>query len=84
MITFVKGNIFDSPGPGEPYLWENEKVQILNFPTKRHWKDDSRLDDIEAGLRYLAAHYQEMGIYTLALPDRMRATSAAERVIGAV
>jgi len=24
---------------------------ILNFPTKRHWRDDSLLSDIEEGLR---------------------------------
>lgn len=54
--------------PGEPYLWEDDHVQILNFPTKRHWRDSSQLSDIEAGLSYLATHYQQMGIYTLALP----------------
>jgi len=110
MITYLKGNIFDSPAqvvtntincvgvmgkglalefksripemygdyqkrcqnnevvPGKPYLWENDKVQVLNFPTKRHWKDNSRLEDIEDGLKYLSEHYKEMGIYTLALP----------------
>ena len=52
---------------GEPYLWENDQVQILNFPTKRHWRNGSRLDDIEAGLKYLAENYAEMGISTLAL-----------------
>lgn len=55
--------------PGVPYLWEDDHVQVLNFPTKRHWKDNSRLDDIEAGLKYLAQNYQNMGIYTLALPQ---------------
>jgi O-acetyl-ADP-ribose deacetylase (regulator of RNase III) len=54
--------------PGKPYLWENDKVQILNFPTKRHWKDNSLLSDIEDGLRYLATHYVSMGISTIALP----------------
>ena len=54
--------------PGVPYLFENEKVQILNFPTKRHWKENSRLEDIEAGLKYLAKNYNEMGIGSLALP----------------
>lgn len=54
--------------PGKPYLWENDRVQILNFPTKRHWKDDSRLDDIEAGLKYLAENYINMGIDSLAMP----------------
>jgi len=55
--------------PGRPYVWEDDSVQVLNFPTKRHWRDDSRLDDIEAGLKYLAANYQDLGISTLALPQ---------------
>lgn len=55
--------------PGIPYLWEDDHVQVLNFPTKRHWKDNSRLDDIEEGLKYLAQNYQSMGIFTLALPQ---------------
>lgn len=54
--------------PGKPYLWENDRVQILNFPTKRHWKDNSRLDDIEAGLKYLADNYAKMGIDSIAMP----------------
>lgn len=54
--------------PGQPYLFENDEVQVLNFPTKRDWREPSRLEDIDAGLAYLAQHYKEMGIYTLALP----------------
>lgn len=54
--------------PGRPYLWENEHAQILNFPTKRHWRDPSLLDDIELGLQYLVAHYQDMGIHSIAIP----------------
>jgi len=54
--------------PGHPYLWANEETQVLNFPTKRHWQEDSKLEDIEAGLKYLATHFREMGINTLALP----------------
>ena len=54
--------------PGQPYLWENDSVQVLNFPTKRHWKEDSRLEDIEAGLKYLADNYTHMGIDSIAMP----------------
>lgn len=54
--------------PGKPYLWENDRVQVLNFPTKRHWKNESRLEDIEAGLKYLADNYADMGIDSLAMP----------------
>ena len=53
---------------GEPYLWDNGQVQILNFPTKGHWKENSRLEDIEAGLKYLAANYEKMGINSISLP----------------
>jgi O-acetyl-ADP-ribose deacetylase (regulator of RNase III) len=54
--------------PGRPYLYEDDDIQVLNFPTKRHWQDNSRLEDIEEGLKYLAAHHAHMGIFFLALP----------------
>lgn len=54
--------------PGQPYLFENDEVQVLNFPTKRDWRNPSLLQDIDGGLKYLAEHYRDMGIYTLALP----------------
>lgn len=54
--------------PGQPYLWEDDRTQILNFPTKNHWRHPSRLEDVDAGLREIATRYQEWGIATLALP----------------
>lgn len=51
-----------------PYLWDNGKVQIQNFATKKHWKDNSNLVDIKSGLLYLAQNYDEMGISSIALP----------------
>jgi O-acetyl-ADP-ribose deacetylase (regulator of RNase III) len=53
---------------GYPYLWENDQAQILNFPTKRHWKQASLLEDVEEGLKYLASNYSDMGISSIALP----------------
>jgi len=53
---------------GQPYLWENDQVQVLNFPTKRHWKQASLLEDVEEGLKYLASNYSDMGISSIALP----------------
>lgn len=52
----------------QPYLWENSKIQILNFATKKHWKDSSNLQDIKSGLLYIAKNYDEMGISSIALP----------------
>lgn len=46
---------------------DQEDKQVLLFPTKGHWKDDSRLEDVEEGLKYLAAHYKELGIKELAM-----------------
>jgi len=54
---------------GEPYLYgDRSGTQIVNFPTKDHWRSPSRLADIERGLDYLAAHIAEWGITSLALP----------------
>jgi O-acetyl-ADP-ribose deacetylase (regulator of RNase III) len=54
--------------PGQPYLWEDDSAQVLNFPTKRHWRDSSLLQDVEDGLKYLAASYEQMGIQSIAMP----------------
>ena len=53
---------------GVPYLFENDTIQVLNFPTKNDWRNQSRLEDIELGLKYLASNYGAMGIYSIALP----------------
>lgn len=54
---------------GEPYLYRDRSgVQIVNFPTKGHWRSPSRLADIERGLDYLAAHAAEWGITSIAMP----------------
>ncbi|HLY29694.1 MAG TPA: macro domain-containing protein [Ktedonobacterales bacterium] len=54
---------------GEPYLYRRLfPPNILNFPTKGHWRSVSKLEDIVAGLEYLEAHYREWGITSLAVP----------------
>jgi O-acetyl-ADP-ribose deacetylase (regulator of RNase III) len=54
---------------GQPYIYSDlSGVQIINFPTKDHWRSSSRLTDIERGLDYLAAHVAEWGVTSLALP----------------
>ncbi len=55
--------------PGEPYLFAAPTLPwILNFPTKRHWRSPSRLEDIVSGLDYLERHYEAWGITSLACP----------------
>src|SRR5882724_370003 len=41
---------------------------IINFPTKRHWKGKSRIEDIEAGLPALIAEIKKRGIRSVAVP----------------
>jgi O-acetyl-ADP-ribose deacetylase (regulator of RNase III)/uncharacterized protein YwgA len=54
---------------GVPYLYRTLfPPQVINFPTKDHWKSVSRIEDIEQGLKYLLAHYKEWGIASLAIP----------------
>ncbi len=55
--------------PGVPYLYRSLlPPQVINFPTKDHWKSVSKLSDIERGLAYLLAHYKEWGVQSLAIP----------------
>jgi O-acetyl-ADP-ribose deacetylase (regulator of RNase III)/uncharacterized protein YwgA len=55
--------------PGVPYLYKTLfPPQIINFPTKDHWKSISKLSDIERGLKHLLEHYREWGITSLAIP----------------
>ena len=41
---------------------------IINFPTKRHWKGKSRMEDIEAGLKTLVEEMRQRGIHSVAIP----------------
>lgn len=54
---------------GRPYLFKRTvPPNILNFPTKDHWRSVANLRDIVAGLEYLQQHYKEWGITSLAVP----------------
>src|SRR5687768_8950017 len=43
--------------PGRMFVFETRSLTnpkfIINFPTKRHWKGKSRIEDIDAGLEAL-------------------------------
>jgi O-acetyl-ADP-ribose deacetylase (regulator of RNase III) len=41
---------------------------VIHFPTKRHWRDPSRLEDIEAGLDALVQEVRDRGIRSIAVP----------------
>lgn len=57
--------------PGRLLIVETGQMQprlIINFPTKRHWRAKSRLDDVAAGLRTLKSEVQRHRISSLAIP----------------
>lgn len=56
--------------PGVPYLFKESMFssQIINFPTKTHWRAASRIEDIEKGLRILSEKYKEWGVKSIAMP----------------
>ena len=41
---------------------------IINFPTKRHWRAKSRIEDIEAGLNALVVLIHDLNIHSIAIP----------------
>ncbi len=58
--------------PGRMFVFEtgfldNPKL-IINFPTKRHWRGKSRIEDIESGLRALAQEIRLRSIRSIAIP----------------
>lgn len=41
---------------------------IINFPTKRHWKGKSKIEDIDSGLDALVATVQQYNLTSIAIP----------------
>lgn len=54
---------------GQPYLYKSVVGKwILNFPTKDHWRSNTKLNDIIRGLQHLKRHYKKWGIKSIAIP----------------
>ena len=58
--------------PGRMFIFETGQLAnpryIINFPTKRHWRAASRIEDIESGLVALVDDIQRLGIKSVAIP----------------
>jgi len=58
--------------PGKMFVFERHTLTnpkfIINFPTKRHWRGKSRMEDIESGLKALVQEIRERGIRSIAIP----------------
>lgn len=54
---------------GRPKLFKySEGLWIMNFPTKNHWKNPSKMAYIEEGLKYFVENYKKANIDSIAFP----------------
>jgi O-acetyl-ADP-ribose deacetylase (regulator of RNase III) len=58
--------------PGRMFVFETGQLTnpryIINFPTKRHWRDKSQMEDIETGLEALVNAINKYNIRSVAIP----------------
>ncbi|MBT4700137.1 MAG: macro domain-containing protein [Rhodospirillaceae bacterium] len=58
--------------PGQMFIFETNTLTnpkfIVNFPTKRHWRGKSRIDDVRSGMDALVAELQNRKIRSIAIP----------------
>lgn len=58
--------------PGKMFVFETRMLMnpkfIINFPTKRHWKGKSRMEDIDSGLKALVEVIRNFSIRSIAIP----------------
>ena len=59
MFVFDRGGLDLKPG---------ESRYLINFPTKRHWRGRSKMEDIESGLEALVDEVERRGIRSVAIP----------------
>lgn len=58
--------------PGKMFITKTDTLVnpkfIVNFPTKRHWRGKSKMEDIESGLEVLAEEIRRLNIKSIAIP----------------
>jgi O-acetyl-ADP-ribose deacetylase (regulator of RNase III) len=58
--------------PGQMFIVPTGRLTnpryIINFPTKRHWKNPSRIEAIETGLLALIETVKQFGMRSIAVP----------------
>ncbi len=58
--------------PGKMFIYDLCRLHaphyVVNFPTKRHWRGKSRMEDIDAGLQALVAEVCRRKIHSIAIP----------------
>ncbi len=62
----------DEVQPGKMFVYETRELTgpkfIINFPTKRHWRGKSRMEDIDSGLKALLEEVRHRSIRSIAIP----------------
>lgn len=53
---------------GKLWLWKGSRPWVLNFPTKKHWRQPSRLEYVQAGLEKFRLGYEAQGIREISFP----------------
>lgn len=53
---------------GKLWLYKSDNKWILNFPTKIHWRNPSKLEYIEKGLQKFVDTYKDKNITSIAFP----------------
>lgn len=53
---------------GKLFLWRKEKKWVLLFPTKKHWRNPSKIEYIESGLKKLVENWDKLGADSIAFP----------------
>jgi O-acetyl-ADP-ribose deacetylase (regulator of RNase III) len=58
--------------PGNMFVFDTNRLTypryLVNFPTKCHWRNKSRLEDIRLGLEALVEEVKRLGIRSIAIP----------------
>ena len=58
--------------PGMMLVYDLCRLQnpryVINFPTKRHWKGKSKIEDIQSGLKALVDEIRKHNIHSIAIP----------------
>ncbi len=63
--VLCKSGVFDI---GQLWLYKSPEKWILNFPTKRDWRNPSKIEYIEAGLTRFVEIYEEESITSISFP----------------
>lgn len=53
---------------GQLWLYKTPHKWVLNFPTKAHWRNPSKLEYVESGLRKFIETYAEKGMTSVSFP----------------